>query len=96
MRRGKSHPVSDVLGAFLRESGLEVPLYEYRLLSTWHEVIPPTLARYITHSSIRNQILYLSVSSSVARHELFLHRKELVNQLNAHVGYQVITGIQLS
>lgn len=95
MERSGSHSLKDIVNLLLRQQGLEVPLYEYRLLSTWHEVIDPALAKYITEAFIKGQVLYLKVNSSVARNELFLHRREWVQKLNQHVGYQVISAIQL-
>lgn len=96
MKRTGSNSIKDVLNQLLREEGLETPLYEYRLLQSIPEIVGSVLSQYITHSFIKNQVLYLKVSSSTARHELFLRRKEFVQRLNHHTGFQVIRDIQLS
>lgn len=94
MRKRDFVTIGDAIGRMLREEGLEVPLYEHRLLHCWQEVIPAAFVPYIAEVSIRNQTLRMKVRSSVARNELFLRRKELVASLNAHIGYQVISDIQ--
>ena len=42
---------------------------------------------------IKNQVLYVSLSSSVIRQELMMGREMLIRNLNAQVGSQVIVNI---
>ena len=53
----------------------------------------PTITRYTTNLYIRNQVLYVHLSSSVVRQELLMARSMLVRNLNARVGSQVIVDI---
>ncbi|HEY6914169.1 MAG TPA: DciA family protein [Paludibacter sp.] len=42
---------------------------------------------------MRNKILYVSMTSSVLRHDLFLSREEIKKSLNNQVGVEVIVDI---
>ncbi len=77
----------------MREEGLETPLNEHRLIAAWKEILGPGIASYTSNIYIRNQILYVHLSSSVLRQELMMGRELLVKNLNRHVGAQVITNI---
>lgn len=96
MRRTKSEPIGDLLRQFLRQQGLESPLNEYRLIQGWTHVMGPIVARYTRNLAIRNQTLYVQLSSPVLRQELMMQRHELVERLNAYVGAQVICNLVVS
>lgn len=93
MKRNNTEQISDVLRQFLRQQGLETPLNEYRLVDAWKDVVGPVIARYTTNLFIKNQVLYVSLSSSVIRQELMMGREMLIRNLNAQVGSQVIVNI---
>lgn len=93
MKRNNTEQVGDVIRRLLRQEGLETPLNEYRLVDAWKDVVGPAIARYTTNLYIKNQILYVHLSSSVLRQELMMSRQVLVRNLNAQVGSQVIVNI---
>ncbi|MBR5275914.1 MAG: DUF721 domain-containing protein [Bacteroidaceae bacterium] len=95
MKRGGVKSISELVKATCREEGLETPLNEYRLVNGWSQVLGPTVKFYTKELYIRNQVLYVQVTSSVLRQELMMNRKTLVHRLNEHVGAQVITDIVL-
>lgn len=95
MKRGGVKSISELVKAMCREEGLETPLNEYRLINSWSQVLGPTVKYYTKELYIRNQVLYVQVTSSVLRQELMMNRKTLVHRLNEHVGAQVITDIVL-
>jgi predicted nucleic acid-binding Zn ribbon protein len=93
MRRNNAEQIGDMIRKFFRQNGLESPLNEYRLVEAWKDVVGPTIARYTSNLYIKNQILYVHLSSSVLRQELMMGRDMLVRNLNNHVGAQVIVNI---
>lgn len=93
MRRNNAEQIGDMIRKFFRQNGLESPLNEYRLVEAWKDVVGPTIARYTSNLYIKNQILYVHLSSSVLRQELMMGREMLVRNLNNHVGAQVIVNI---
>ncbi len=95
MKRGETKSIAELVKAMCREEGLETPLNEYRLMNAWGEVLGAAVASYTKELRIYNQVLYVTLTSSVLRHELFMNRKSIVRRLNEHVRAQVITDIIL-
>ena len=86
MKRNDAEQIGDMIRKFFRLNGLESPLNEYRLVG-------PAIAGYTSNLYIKNQILYVHLTSSVLRQELMMGRDLLVRNLNKQVGAQVIVNI---
>ena len=95
MRRNDAEQIGEMIRKFFRQNGLESPLNEYRLVQAWKDVVGPVISKYTSNLYIKNQILYVHLTSSVLRQELLMNRKSLVKRLNDHVKAQVITDIVL-
>ncbi len=93
MRRNEAEQIGEMIRKFFRQNGLESPLNEYRLVQAWREVVGPAISRYTSNLYIKNQILYVHLTSSVLRQELMMGREMLVRSLNQQVGAQVIVNI---
>ena len=93
MRRNDAEAIGDMIRKFFRVNGLESPLNEYRLVQAWKDVVGPVITRYTSNLYIKNQILYVHLTSSVLRQELMMGREMLVRSLNQQVGAQVIVNI---
>ena len=84
MKRNDAEQIGEMIRKFFRQNALEAPLNEYRLIQAWKDVVGP---------AIKNQILYVHLTSSVLRQELMMGRDLLVKNLNKQVGAQVIVNI---
>ena len=93
MRRKDAQSIGQLIRTYLRQESLESPLNERRLVNAWPEVVGPTIASYTDGLFVRNQTLFVHLTSSVLRQELMMGRDLLVRNLNKHVGAQVITNI---
>lgn len=93
MKRGSMKSISELVRETCREEGIETPLNEFRLVEAWKVVLGSGVQAYTKDLFIRNQVLYVTLTSSVLRHELMMNRRSLVQRLNAHVKSQVITNI---
>lgn len=93
MKRNNAEPIGKLIQQFLRQESLESPLNEQRLLDAWPQVLGPTIASYTRELFIRNQILYVHLTSAALRQELMMGRELLVRNLNQKVGATVITNI---
>lgn len=93
MKRTNTESVGELIRQYLRQQGLEAPLNEYRLIQGWSHVMGPVVARYTRDLVIRNQTLFVRLSSPAIRQELSMQRRELVARLNAYVGAQVVCDI---
>ena len=79
--------IKDLILKNLRAQGLETPLLQKRLIDSWPEVVGPF---------IKNQTLFVHLTSPALRSEMMMMRSELVKKLNAHVGSQVIADIRFN
>ena len=93
MKRNDAESVGMLIRRFLRQEGLETPLNEKRLIDAWAEVMGPAIASWSKPQFIKNQVLYVEVTSAPLRQQLMMGRQQLVNRLNQHVGAQVISNI---
>lgn len=94
MRRSKSEQIGDVVRMFMRQEGLETPYNEFRLMNSWEEVMGLGIARFTGEKFIKNQTLYVKITSPVVKNELFMGRANIVRRLNEKVGSQVISDIR--
>ena len=93
MKRNNAEPIGKLIQSYLRQESLESPLNEHRLINAWAEVLGPVIASYTRDLFIKNQVLYVHLTSAALRQELMMGRELLVRNLNAYVGAQVITNI---
>lgn len=93
MRRNDAEQIGEMIRKFFRQNGLESPLNEYRLVQAWKDMVGPVISKYTSNLYIKNQILYVHLTSSVLRQELMMGRDILVRNLNERVGAQVIVNI---
>ena len=65
------HTITDLLADFLRETGLEQPMLEHRLIESWQEVVGDMAAKLTGKLEIKNGVLYAQVRSAALKSELF-------------------------
>ena len=78
----------------LRAQGLETVVPQKRVVDAWPVVAGQTVARYTQDVVIRNQTLYVRLSSPALRAELSMRSQQLVQTLNDYVQSQVIANIR--
>lgn len=93
MKRNDAEPIGALIRSYLRRESLESPLNERRLISAWPEVVGSTINAYTKDLYIRNQTLYVHLTSAPLRQELSLGRTLLIKNLNRKVEAQVINDI---
>jgi predicted nucleic acid-binding Zn ribbon protein len=93
MRKKNTELLSDVIRQVLKEQHLDKPLNEKRLIDAWPTVLGNNIVQYTTELIIKNRVLYVTLTSSVLRHDLFLSREEIKKSLNNQVGVEVIVDI---
>lgn len=95
MRRSETVNIREIINELLKEHGIEEKLSENRLLNSWEELLGKSIANSTKDLYIKNGVLYVSLRSSVVRHELMMIRDELVKRLNEKAGREVITDVVL-
>jgi hypothetical protein len=95
MKRKKAEELSVVLQRFLRESGLESPLNQHRLVEMWPEVVGELVSKATDQIFIQNQTLVIHLTSPILKNEIAMRSTALVHELNRRVGTNVIVDIKL-
>lgn len=94
MRKHNTESLGEVLRQFFEENPFfQRKLAESRVISDWGKILGSAVASYTTNIYFRNNILYVHLSSSVLRAELIMVKERIVQNLNTHVGMEVIQDI---
>lgn len=93
MKRKQAELLGMLVRQYCRQEGLETPLNEYRVCKAWTEVLGEAIGRYTRETLVKNQTLYVKISSPALKSNLMMSRDTLVRRLNEHVGAQVIQKI---
>jgi len=93
MRKRNTELLRDIIGQVLKNNHLDKKLYEKHILDAWPKILGENIKQYTSDLTIKNKILYVTLTSSVLRHDLFISRTEIKNSLNSEVGVEVIKEI---
>jgi hypothetical protein len=95
MRRNKPAAVGDLLSLFIKESGLEKGYRDYQILKLWDEILGVVISRATLSKRLVGRKLYVYLSSSVVRDELYMMRSEIVKEINHRAGKDIIDEVIL-
>lgn len=95
MNRHPTIHLDQALQAFLRESALETPLLQHRLVQQWPAIVGPTIAQHTEALCVKDQALWIRVHTPALRSQLLMMRQQLVRQLNAAIGSTLIYDLRL-
>lgn len=94
MRKHNTESLGEALRQFFEENPFfQRKLAESRVISGWRKILGSAVSSYTTNIYFRNNILYVHLSSSVLRAELIMVKERIVQNLNTHVGMEVIQDI---
>lgn len=93
MERRKTVHISEVIQELLKKNNMKSRLDETTITQKWEEVVGKTMAKYTQKVHVNKGILYVEVTSSVARNELVMNRSLLIERLNQTTGSETITDI---
>lgn len=65
-------------------------LAEARVAEVWEGLVGPAVAARTTSITVEKGVMYVKISSSVARNEIFMRREELKDAVNNAVGMRVV------
>ena len=80
---------------YIKEMHLEGKLNEVSVINSWEETVGKAIASRTTKIYIKDQVLYVYLSSSVVRNELLMLRQALRAKLNEKAGAEVVREIVL-
>jgi predicted nucleic acid-binding Zn ribbon protein len=93
MRRSKTQSLSDVLRQYVKGTSIEKKLKEVDVVQSWEELLGKTIAHYTKNVTLRGKILFVEITSSVVKNELFMMREEICRKLNEKAGEEMVEKI---
>lgn len=95
MERNETKKLDSLLKQFVKAHNLEEGLAQHKLMKSWKELLGVTVAKKTRSLRIRNRKLFVTLHSSVVRHELEMIKDTIVPKLNEAAGMDVIDEIVL-
>jgi len=93
MRRSNTQSLSDIIKEYVKATHIERKLKEVDVVESWENLLGKTIAKYTRNIYIRNKVLYVEISSSVVKNELFMMREEIKRKINEKEGEEIIRTI---
>lgn len=90
MKRTQARRIGDILEEFFKRPYVARKIAEGKLPEFWREVVGEYVASVTNEVRLERGILYVSVSSSVVRNDLFYRRDQLAELLNSRAGVQLV------
>ena len=95
MFKNQVTPLDELLRKFIRDEGLETPLLQQRAIDAWNTVTGAAVQRYTGEKFIRNQILFVKITSPSLRQDLSMMHTQLTRRINEAVGSSIITDVRV-
>ena len=93
MKRTEPKLIGDILEEFFSRPYIARKIAEGRIPQYWREVVGEKIASLTTYCRLEGVILYIGISSGVARQEVFYRRDELAQRINQRAGHDIVRSI---
>ncbi len=95
-KRQNSHlNLGDALHEFIKENRLQKGMDKVDARSAWEKLMGNGVNNYTTAVELKNDVLYVSLSSSVLRQELSMGKSKIIAMLNEELGKELIKKLVL-
>ena len=94
MKKDNTKKMGEVLGEYVKEMQLKKKLNEVRLKESWEDIVGKTIARSTQKIFIKQNVLFVYLSSSVIRHELMMIKTPLLERIN-EISFEEILDLKL-
>ena len=97
MAKRKNDPINlgDALNEFIKENKLDKGMDKVNAREAWANLMGNGVNNYTTDVELRNDTLFVSLSSSVLREELNLGRSKIIAMLNEELGKELVKKLVL-
>lgn len=95
-KRHSSHiPLSEALSEFIQENKLQKGMDRVDTREAWIKLMGNGVNNYTTAIELRNETLFISLSSSVLREELSLGKTKIIKMINEELGKELVKKLVL-
>jgi predicted nucleic acid-binding Zn ribbon protein len=95
-RKGSSAPrrLGEILPETLRKKALHLPMKDRPLIDAWNRAVGPQIGSKAQPDRLKDDVLYVRVSTSVWMHELQFMKQDIIAKLNGILGGNPVTQIR--
>ncbi|GAB4160570.1 MAG: DUF721 domain-containing protein [Winogradskyella sp.] len=94
-RNNDNQSIEDILKEFVQTNNLETGLNKVNVREAWANLMGNGVNNYTTAIELKNETLYVQLSSSVLREELSYGNEKIVKMLNESVGKEIVKKLVL-
>lgn len=94
-RKNIGLPLSEALQAFIKENKLQKGMDKVDVKAAWTALMGNGVNNYTTAVELRNDTLFVSLSSSVLREELSHGKSKIINMINEELGKELVKKLVL-
>ena len=87
--------MKDAIDSYLKANGLDTVYKEKIVLAKWEELVGKPIALRTDYVTIKEKTLYIEMSSSVMRDELFKRKSKIIEIINTEAGYEMVNAVFL-
>ncbi|MGB5227719.1 DUF721 domain-containing protein [Eudoraea sp.] len=89
------HSLSEALNAFIKENKLQKGIDKVMVKKAWEKIMDNGVNNYTTAVELRNDTLFVSLSSSVLREELSHGKSKIIDMINEELKKDLVKNIVL-
>ncbi len=94
-RYNQHQHLGEAIDAFIKKNKLQKGIDKVDARTAWEKLMGNGVNNYTTHVELKNETLYVSLSSSVLRQELSMGKTKIIDLLNEELGKDLIKKIVL-
>ncbi len=94
-RRNENLPLGEALQEFIKENRLQKGMDKVNVREAWAKLMGNGVNNYTTAVELRNETLFISLTSSVLREELSHGKTKIINLLNEELGRELVKKLVL-
>ncbi len=88
-----NNSVADILQIIIKENSLENGINSVSIKKAWRDVLGPAIRNYTLDLMLKNQVLYVALSSPIVREELTYGKSNIIELLNEELKAEVVKDI---
>ena len=89
-RRNQNLNMGDALNEFIKENKLQKGIDKVDARDAWERLMGNGVNNYTTQVELKNDTLFVSLSSSVLRQELSMGKSKIISMLNEELGKDLV------
>lgn len=94
-RENENQNMKEALSAFIQKNKLQGGMDKVDARAAWARLMGNGVNNYTTDVELKNDILYVALSSSVLREELSLGKSKIIKMLNEELGKDLVQKLVL-